>query len=636
MKVGFLYAFIFFSVGILHAQKTDYLFATIADSLKENADAIVRLDQTDIKISSQRNMAVYKKRIVTVLNENGLDNIEAQEHYDKTTAVKNIEATVYDAFGKEIKKIKRKDFRDQCVIDGMTIFSDSRFIYLNYTPVQYPFTIVFESEISTSNTAFIPSWMPLAAYYVSIEKSVLNISYPENLGFKKKELHFSGFHIEKTSETPVALSYTATNIAARKQEDFSPKYFDLFPKVMFGLEKFHLEGVDGSASTWEQFGKWYAEKIISNATFLPEASIVLVKKLVGDEKDPIKKAKIVYDFVQKKSRYVSIQVGIGGWRPMPASDVDRLGYGDCKALTNYTKALLNAVDVPCYHTVLYGDRTQRNIQSDFVSMQGNHMILSIPNGKDYIFLECTSQDDPFGYQANFTDDRDVLVIKPDGGEIVHTKTYVDKDNAQLSHGSYKILGDGQVSGEIVIASEGSQYGDKFRLQSKSPVDTEKHYKAYWHNINNLKLKKIAFSNDREKVIFDEKIEMDAVNYGNFSGQRMMFPVNLYNQYDGNFKRVRNRKTPFEITRGFYDEDEIAISLPEGFAIESMPKAFEISGKFGTYKTELVQNENNQLLYKRKLFIKKGSYSKQEYEEYRSFADQVARNDNAKIVLLKNQ
>ena len=36
-----------------------------------------------------------------------------------------------------------------------------------------------------------------------------------------------------------------------------------------------------------------------------------------------------------------------------------------------------------------------NIESDFVSMQGNHMILSIPNGDNYIWLECTSQDDSF-------------------------------------------------------------------------------------------------------------------------------------------------------------------------------------------------------------------------------------------------
>jgi hypothetical protein len=41
---------------------------------------------------------------------------------------------------------------------------------------------------------------------------------------------------------------------------------------------------------------------------------------------------------------------------MLATDVDRLGYGDCKALTNYTLA---AVDVASYNVVLYGDSTKK-------------------------------------------------------------------------------------------------------------------------------------------------------------------------------------------------------------------------------------------------------------------------------------
>jgi hypothetical protein len=59
-----------------------------------------------------------------------------------------------------------------------------------------------------------------------------------------------------------------------------------------------------------------------------------------------------------KAPFVSIQVGIGGWKPIQPL-VDRLGYGDCKALTNYTKALLAAVDVPSYNVVLYGDSTKK-------------------------------------------------------------------------------------------------------------------------------------------------------------------------------------------------------------------------------------------------------------------------------------
>jgi transglutaminase-like putative cysteine protease len=77
---------------------------------------------------------------------------------------------------------------------------------------------------------------------------------------------------------------------------------------------------------------------LTGTTILPEETKAKMRALVGDEKNPIMKAKLIYDYVQQKSRYVSIQVGIGGWKPMDASDVDRLG-GDCKGLTNYTKAL---------------------------------------------------------------------------------------------------------------------------------------------------------------------------------------------------------------------------------------------------------------------------------------------------------
>jgi hypothetical protein len=265
-------------------------------------------------------------------------------------------------------------------------------------------------------------------------------------------------------------------------------------------------------------------------------------------------------------------------------------------------------------------------------MQGNHMILAVPNGDNYTWLECTSQDDPFGYQGTFTDDRNVLVIKPEGGEIVRTKLYEDRDNTQVSAGTYSLSKNGDLSGKITIVSEGSQYNQKALLENLPPTEKEAHYKRYWGNISNLKINNAAFSNDKENIRLTEKTEISAVNYGNISGGKMMFALNAYNQYTGSVKRIRNRKNPFEIQRGFSDTDEIAIVLPQEFTVEFLPSNYELKSKFGEYKTKYIKKDDGSLIYKRSLFIKKGMYSNTDYDEYRLFIEQVSRNDNAKIIL----
>ena len=634
MKFTFCALICMLSATCLLAQKSSYTFLSIADSLKLNANAIVRLNQTNLTILSQREMKIKTTRIVTVLNEKGVRAIGATVHYDVKTSVRSIEATVYDGFGVEIKKIRRKEFRDQSTIDGMTLFSDSRVIFLDYTPTQYPFTIEYECEVSTSNTAFIETWFPLERYFVSVEKSILKATFPENLGFKKKEVNFSKFSIKKIEDSSTLLSYSAVNIPAQKEEYYSDDFDAIFPSVKMGLEVFHLEGVDGSAKSWKEFGQWYYDKILTGTTELPQETKTKIIGLVGNEKDPIQKAKIIYNFVQQKSRYVSIQVGIGGWKPMLAKDVDRLGYGDCKALSNYTKALLDVVGVPSYNTVLFADVSRKSIDADFVSMQGNHMMLAVPNGNDYLWLECTSQDDPFGFQANFTDDRDVLVVRPDGGVIVRTKNYENLTNLQRSAGSYTIADNGDFTGTVRILSEGTQYRRKQMLEHTSPTNQEAHYKEYWRNINNLKINKTKFANDKNNVSFIEELSLGAINYGVVTGDKMLVTVNAYNQFDGNIKRIRNRRTPFQISRGFYDADEITVNLPTGFAVEAAPKDFELNSKFGTYKTAIVKKDDASLLYKRSLLIKKGDYLNTEYEDYRLFMEQIARNDNAKLILTK--
>ncbi len=629
------FLFLFFTATFAFSQNIFYPVSNIPDSLKTNANAVIRLEEINIKILSQRQMICNKEQVVTVFNSEGLDALDNREYYDNRTKVNFQEARIYDASGKEIKKAKKDDFKDQAYLDGYTVLSDTRLRYLSYTPTVYPFTIVYKSEVETSNTFGIPGWHPLSNYDIGIEKSSYNIVYPADLGFKKLEMNFSKFKIYKTNETATQISYDAYGVKPQRTEEMSPSFELIYPVLKVCLEKFNYEGIDGEGKNWKELGDWYNTKLLEGTTDLPEATKQKIKDLVGTEKDPIKIAKIIYNYVQNKTRYVSIQLGIGGWKPMLATDVDRLGYGDCKALSNYTRALLQAVGITAYNTILYGGMYKESINPNFVSLeQGNHMILCLPTAKENVFLECTNQDNPFGYQANFTDDRMVLLIKPAASEIVKTKVYEDQTNTQISTGSYTVLENGDLNGNVTMVSSGIQYEGKYEVSKMLPTDQEAHYKKYWNNIENLKLEKISFINDKEKVAFTEKAVIFASSYGNLEKARMMFPLNIFNKETFNYKRIRNRKTPFEIQRGYLDKDEVVVNIPKGFAIDFLPESSVVTSKYGNYKLEISKIAPDKIKYIRSNQLNSGVYTNKEYDEFRAYKEQIARADNTKIILTK--
>ncbi|CAM3347748.1 Transglutaminase-like putative cysteine protease [Flavobacterium longum] len=620
--------FFLLCVATAWAQQGQYSVLTLPAELKENANAVIRSEEITVNITSRNSVTIKTRRVVSVLNELGVDHIDARESRN----VKSIGATVYNALGMEIKKIKRKDFKEVAVSEG-SIITDRKLTYLDFTPTDYPFTIVYESEVSDADTGFLPRWSPLHDGLESVEQSSITVTCPETLGLKYKTRNFGTYSIAKTEQSG-SITFTAKHIPALKNEQYSPDFDALAPQVLFGLEKFSYEGINGEATDWKTFGNWVQKSLIAGTTELPQDAREKIVALVGDEKDPIKKARIVYDFVQNKTRYVSIQLGVGGWKPMKVADVHRLGYGDCKALTNYTKALLEAVGVPSYYCLIYGGNAKEDIDPDFVSMQGNHATLAISDGNQLRWVECTSQTDPFDFQANFTDDRLALVLKPDGGEIVRTHVYKDQENSQISKARYAIGADGKLSGQIDIASRGLQYRLRADLERKSGTDRHTHYKEYFVVVNNLNIEKIDLVNDRQTPEFKEKVTLNAPGYATVSGGRLMFAINPFNQFYNVPQRYRTRLNAVEIERGFYDDDEFTVDIPDGFVVEAKPDDIEITDAFGTYKSQCIVTSPKQLTYKRSLLIKQGNYPATDYEKFRKFREQIAKADNAKCVLVK--
>ncbi|WP_458627709.1 DUF3857 domain-containing protein [Winogradskyella sp. PC D3.3] len=593
-------------------------------------NAVVRYDNQKVEINAIDDMVVHTKRIVTIYNKYGDKHANLLEFYSENSSIKTIEAKIYDSFGKEIKKIRKNDFTDNSAVSGGTLYSDSRIKYYDYTPISYPYTIEFLSEVRHNTTAFMPQWRPVNGYFLAIQHAEYKIENNSGIPLKIKKENFEANNVIEVSEH----HFKIENLPGVNYESYSPSLVTFTPNVKPALTKFNMNGVEGVNTNWQDFGKWVYKELLTGTDILPQSAIDDVKALTHGVDDKIERAKLVYKYMQDKTRYISVQIGIGGWKPMMADDVNKLGYGDCKGLTNYTKALLEAVDVPAYYTLVYGGRNLLDIDSEFSSAQGNHAILCVPNNGDNIFLECTSQTNPFGFSAGFTDDRDVLLVKPEGGEIVRTKIYDADDSVQKTKASVVMDASGGFTADVTIKTTGYQYSLHEGIENETERDQHIHYKDYWDNINNISIENISIENDKENIVLTENIKLLAANYASKSGDRFIFQPNMFNTVTTIPSRYIDRKLEFKIDRSFKDTDEYIIQLPEGLNVEAMTDSKEIKTKFGTYSFNIKTLDGNKLKYTRTYILLKGNYPKEDYKAFRNFRKQIVKYDKSKIVLIK--
>lgn len=626
-RAGF---FLFLIIATFLNAQDKYSIVSIPKELLENSNSILLDEFVSIDVSQAGKIKVKTKRVWAVLNARGNNDAALMEGYDANSKVKKIEAVIYDAFGKKKEHFRKKNFSDLSHSGYSTMYSDSRVLIKRYTPGSYPYIVVFESETESGDTGFINRWYPLKRYYESTQKSVYRITFDPTNKLRYKARNLENFDIS-IEETPTQITFTANNLKAIRYEEHAPSYSSIFPNVHFALDEFYLKGKKGSAKSWNDFGKWMSEDLLSDVNAIPEATVIKIKNLIAGETTNEGKARKIYQYLQDKVRYISIQIGIGGWKPMPASDVDKLSYGDCKALTNYTKSLLDAVGIPSYYTILYSDRSRTDIMEDFVSIQGNHAILGIPDGDKITWLECTSQDVPFGYIGAATEDRNVLIITPEGGEIVRSKIYEADENLQDNRGRIDVKPSGEIVASLIRTSGGIQYESKYLLPKQKKDEIDEYYKKYWNNINEFTLTSTNFTNNSENILFTEEIELISPSYTQAVSDGFLFIPNVFNQVSYIPPRIENRKQLLEISYGFVDEDKVKIFLPSEFIAAGLPDPIQITTNFGSYKASVVETEEG-LTYNREIRIEKGIYPAEEYENYREFLRTVKRHDQNKILL----
>lgn len=610
----------------------EYAVSKIAPALLKNANAVLRLEEIHFEIKSTTSTKLIQHYVITVLNEKGEDWAEYNEHYSKMREITYIEGILYDADGKQLKKIKKKDTEDLSGVEEGTLMDDSRIRKHSFYYRPYPYTIEYTTEIEDKST--FPTWIPQGGEGLAVEQSTAVIVAPAGYQVRYKSFNYQGEPVASQEKGNQVLTWTAKNLSAIIHEPFSPQWQELVTMVIFGPTDFQMNDYKGTMVNWQEFGK-FVYSLKKDRDQLPDQVKQSVHSIADKINDPKEKVEQLYHYMQKNTRYISIQLGIGGWQPFEAKDVASKGYGDCKALSNYMYSILKEEGINSYYTLIRAGRGANHIDTDFPSQQFNHVILCVPLPKDTMWLECTSQTLQPGYLSGFTADRPALLIDENGGKLIRTPRYDMNMNAITRNVKAKL----DEEGTLKINSE-SKYcallQDNIHSMinglSKDKVKQSLHYQFDFatYDVDDFSYKQ----EDNSLATVDESLKITVSNYATITGKRLFIMPNVMSRNLRKLTADSTRKYDIQLDFEYKTQDSVEIELPTGYVPESLPQPVSINTRFGTYNCS-VKLDGNKLYYYRKIESFSGRFSSSSYNELVKFYGDVVKADMAKVVLVKN-
>ncbi|MEZ4885849.1 MAG: DUF3857 domain-containing protein [Chitinophagales bacterium] len=616
-----------------------YAARNIPPELVKGAKAVIRNSVESFTVKTE-GTATYKNYCaITILNENGRDFGYISEQYDQFTNMSKITATLYDANGKAVRKLKKEEVSDMSATTFSSGYGDNRVVTAKMVYDDYPYTIEYEYTINYKGLLFYPAWYPQSEEGLAVQKSNFIIEVPNSLPLRyyseSDELK------PKIAKEAASTIYTwkTENLKAIEIEPYGPAWSGQVLRVLTAPTDFKIDGYSGSMDSWESFGEWYFA-LNKGRDELSSETILKVRQLTENAKTNKEKVKLVYQYLQDHTRYVSIQLGIGGWQTFEAKDVEKNNYGDCKALTNYMQAMLKVIDIPSKPVLVKAGRKASKVCAGFCSNQFNHIFLTVPlsEEQDTLWLECTSQQSPLNYMGDFTDDRNVLLIDEQGSRIIRTPASTAKDNKRERSIEARILEDGGIAAKVDIRYRGLQQDYPRAVATLASPREQEEWLQEVIELSGVTINEYEFTTvSKDEPLVELQVDIHARQYASKAGKRLLINPNLLSRITTVPKKMEERTQPLVLQRPYSYEDEVHYTIPEGFAIESMPsEPVKIESEFGTYQAQFFMSEDGKLQYSRKFQQNKVDLPAEKYEDFRQFMMEVNKADKTQVVLVKGE
>lgn len=607
-------------------RKVILLLAVLFCSYAASAQKATIEESTDIICDSPEHAIQHFKGVTTIHNEHGASMATFVWSCSKRDKLTSFKGQVTDASGRIIQKFKESELKKTEYSTYLAV--DDYKVYLDYTPPSYPVTVTYEWTIeSRDNLIEFPNFCPISDYDVSVKKATYSLKVPKSMKIRYAQQNINNkVNVSDGEKDTQVFTLQVENLPALKQEPYSRPLREKQPLARFAPTNFVYYGTKGSLNSWTDYGKW-EYSLIQDRDQLTEAERQELHQLTDGLKTDREKVEAIYKRLEKSTRYVAILLGIGGQQPAPAASVSKSGFGDCKGLSNYMRAMLKEIGIPSNYTTI--SSVNRRLQKDYASVgQLNHVILQVPLQNDTLWLECTNPQLPMGYVHDGIAGHDAIEVSQAGGRLVRLPVYADSTNLMHSTININLSEQGAASVKISQSVLNHQYESYIPLLKADEKDRQKYLQKIVH-APQAEIGKIDINESGAKITLDAEIKSQ--KYANQTGQRLFVPICPVHRGYTVPKNSSERVEDIWRDMGYLDTDDITISIPEGYAIESYPKDVCIEQPFASFSFN-IQADGQEIHIKNRLLMKAGTFPKSQYPQLVDFIRSISSIYNQKVVL----
>ena len=454
--IFFVFLNISFAYNNIGDNLNEYDVKNIPSELLKDADVVIRKDIKQFKIIDDNNATLKVIYAVTLFKSTEKKYGRLVLDYDKFIDIDDLDGTVYDANGEEVRTLDNEEVKDYSAVSGYSLYEDNRVKVADLFYDRFPYTIEFTYEKSYDGYLQWPSWYSRSSIE-PVEYSSFKVVIPGNQTLRYWTNSDSLKPLIKNIDDTKSYFWEAKDLIKLSNDVYVDDIEDVAGIVKIAPSNFKFDDYDGNMSSWQGYGKWSYD-LYKLRDSLDESVHKEIQAQVSINDNVKTKIKKLYKYMQSRTRYVNISLGIGGWQPLEASYVHTHGYGDCKALSNYMVSILKTVHIKAYPVLIYLGHKRLPLITEFPSNQFNHVIVCVPLSKDTMWLECTNQTREAGSIESEIENRDALLISSNGGIIVRTPRTKAEQNVQKKKINVSLLnGYAEVKAEIKWTGDQEDY-----------------------------------------------------------------------------------------------------------------------------------------------------------------------------------